>query len=139
MRKPETGKCEHCNQSFGYYLIHSGFNSSSYAYCDRCGMTAILSIYDKRMPKVETASADFGEISAEIEPHLQSCQCGGMFRKGASPRCPKCSVALSPEVASTYIEANAAGIEKGWRWQRNWNQTYCIVIENRSVNDNFKK
>jgi hypothetical protein len=28
--------------------------------------------------------------------------------------------------------------KKGWRWQRNRHDTYCIVIENRLVEDNFK-
>jgi hypothetical protein len=40
-------------------------------------------------------------------------------------------------MATAYIEINAPGTKKGWRWQRNWQATYCIVIENRVVNDNF--
>jgi hypothetical protein len=41
-------------------------------------------------------------------------------------------------MATGYIETNAPGTKKGWRWQQNWRETYCIVIEDRVVNDNFK-
>jgi hypothetical protein len=44
----------------------------------------------------------------------------------------------SADTVTVYIEANAPGTKKGLRWQRNWQATYCIVIENRVVNDNFK-
>lgn len=77
MRELATGTCEHCEQSFGYWLGHSGFGECSYACCDKCGMTAVLSYWDKRMPKL-----------------------------------PPCFDA--------------------------YHDTYCLVIENRVVNDNFK-
>jgi len=41
-REKLHGTCEHCGKAFEYYLIHNGFNESSYAYCDKCGMTALL-------------------------------------------------------------------------------------------------
>lgn len=72
-----------------------------------------------------------------MESHLNACQCGGSFRKGAAPRCPHCNQRLSPEFASTYIEANAEGTQKGWRWQKSWDGLYCIVVEGRFVEDNF--
>ena len=43
-RELSVGECEHCHGQFGYYLIHSGFNDSNYAYCDFCGKTAVLSL-----------------------------------------------------------------------------------------------
>ena len=104
MRKLESGQCKSCGKQFGYYLIHSGFNDSVYAYCDSCGMTADLSIYDKRMPKLH-GCAPFQEICPELEPHIQPCQCGGSFKKGASPRCPHCGQALSAEDATNYGSA----------------------------------
>jgi hypothetical protein len=45
---------------------------------------------------------------------------------------------LSAQVATQYIEANALGTKKGRRWQGNWHETYCIVLEKREVQDNFK-
>jgi hypothetical protein len=58
--------------------------------------------------------------------------------KGAAPRCPHCHDTLSAEFATSYIEANAPGAKKGWRWQRNWSEMYCIVIEDKRVMDNFR-
>jgi hypothetical protein len=137
MRELSAGKCEQCQQNFGYYLVHSGFNDSSYAYCEKCGRTAILSMWAKPIPLLPKCAWQ-QEICADWEPFVQPCECGGAFKKGAWPRCPHCSQPLSAEKATTYIEANAPGTKKGWRWQRNWQETYCIVVENRVSNDNFK-
>jgi hypothetical protein len=101
-------------------------------------MTAILSYWDKRMPKLPAGCATKQEICSELEEYIQPCSCGGSFKKGATPRCPHCGYQVSAEFAAPYIEHNALGTTKGWRWQRNWHDSYCIVIENRVVNDNFK-
>jgi hypothetical protein len=138
MREPLPGQCEHCGKQFNYYLIHSGFNDSFYAYCAVCGMTAELSIYDQRMPKNYGGCPPFQEICEKLEPYIQPCACGGTFKKGAAPRCPYCLKPLSAETAAIYIERNALGTSKGWRWQRNWHDTYCMVVENRLVTDIFK-
>jgi len=138
MREISIGLCEHCRQDFGYYIAHSGFGDCSYAYCDRCGMTAILSMWDRHWPKLSANYQFQREIGVEMEPHLQPCECGGSFTKGSCPRCPNCHRTLSPDLAATYLEANAPGTKKGWRWQRNWTDLYCIVIENRVVHDHFK-
>ena len=138
MRELATGTCEHCGESFGYWLGHCGFGDCSYAYCDKCGMTAILSYWDKRMPKLPPGCPSQQEICAELEKYMLPCECGGVFKKGASPRCPHCGQTLSAQAATAYVEINAPGTKKGWRWQQNWHDTYCIVIENRVVNDNFK-
>ena len=139
-RVDSIGTCEHCGRPFGYWLCHSGFADCSYAYCEKCGMTAILSLWNKRMPKLSLGAGAWGqqEIPVELEQYLRPCECGGVFKRGASPRCPHCSQSLSAEAATTYIETNAPGSKQGWRWQRNWHDTYCIVIENRRVNDNFR-
>ena len=138
MRKLDIGQCEYCAKHFGYYLIHSGFNDSFYAYCSDCGTVAQLSLYDKRMPRLVQDCPPYQEICAELEPYIRPCQCGSAFKKGATPRCPHCKQPLSAEVAATYIEKNASGTKKGWVWQRNWHHTYFIVIENNLVSDNFK-
>ena len=135
-----TGIREHCRKSFGYTLLHCGFGECSYAYCDKCGMTAILSLWDKRIPRL-SQPAGWGqqEIPTDLERYLQACECGGIFRRGASPRCHQCSQGLSAEIATTYIETNAPGTRKGWKWQRNWSDMYCIVIEDRRVANNFSE
>ena len=90
------------------------------------------------MPKTPSGCAGQQEICVELEKYLKPCCCGGAFKKGSSPRCPHCQKPLSAQVATHYIEANALGTKKGWTWQRNWRETYCIVIEKREVRDNFK-
>jgi len=99
-------------------------------------MTAILSLYHKEFSQSPKTSSDFGEVSATMVQRLKPCECGGFFRRGASPRCPNCDEALSAELASIYIERNAQGTAKGWRWQKNW--LYCIIVEGKVVNDNFR-
>jgi len=131
-------RCEHCGKSFGYQLYHCGFGECSYAYCSQCGMTAVLSHWYEHMPKIPSGSLPQQEISEEFEQFLKPCSCGGIFKKGSHPRCPHCHQPLSAQVASRYIEANAAGAKKGWWWQRNWHETYCIVIDKREVRDNYK-
>lgn len=138
MREQNPGNCEHCQKEFGYYLIHSGFNDSSYAYCEKCGKIAILDFYNKNFPEVSKDGRMYEEIWIEFEKHLLPCSCGGQFKKGATPRCPHCGKTLSAEAAAQYIEKNAPGTLKGWRWQRNWNTLYCIVIDNQAAYNNFK-
>ena len=139
MSNEATGTCEHCGKSFGYTLLHCGFGDCSYAYCEKCGMTAILSLWDKRMPKLSQGAWGQQEIPTDLEQYMQPCECGGFFKRGSSPRCPRCSQGLSAEIATTYIERNAPGTKKGWKWQRSWHAMYCMVIENRRVANNFRE
>ena len=136
-REQSIGTCEHCQQPFGYWLAHCGFGVCVYAYCDSCGRTAILSLWDKRMPKLPNCPGQ-QEMCSAMEPYVQPCECGGTFRRRSAPRCPHCAKPLSPEFATSYLEANAPGTKKGWRWQRNWSGVYCIVIEDRRVDNNFR-
>lgn len=139
MTSPETtiGLCEHCLQQFQYAIYHCGFGDCSYAYCDSCGRTAILSMWDKRWPTIENCEVQ-QEICSAMEPLLERCECGGRFRKGGAPRCPRCNLSLSAELAASYIEKNALGTEKGWRWQRTWKGLYCMVVENKRVANNWR-
>ena len=130
-----VGTCEHCSKTFKIEIFHMGFAESSHAYCDACGMTAILSGWSKRWPKgVKCTQA---EIADEMTSHLRACACGGKFTKGNSPRCPHCTQTLSPEKAAEYIEPQSPGSAKGWHWGRTWHGLYCAVINDRSVADNF--
>ena len=129
------GNCEHCQKQFAYSLVHNGFNDSSYAYCDACGMTALL---DGWKVPADIRLSLHQSIMPEIEPLLVPCECGGTFRTEASPRCPNCRETLSAVRAADYIEPQAEGTKKGWRWQRAWKGLYCIIIEDRVVRDVWK-
>jgi len=136
-REESIGTCEHCQQQFRYWLAHCGFGDCVYSYCDSCGKTAILSMWDKRMPKLPNCPGQ-QEMCSAMEPYLQACDCGGSFKRGCAPRCPHCVKPLSAELATSYIEANAPGTKKGWRWQRDWSGVYCIVIDGKRIDNNFR-
>ncbi|MBI1784131.1 hypothetical protein HYR69_03225 [Candidatus Sumerlaeota bacterium] len=103
-RTKEQGICEHCRKALGYYLIHNGFDESSYAYCDKCGMTALLNTYYEDQPGIPRHRC----ITSEGENRLAACSCGGSFRSGASPRCPHGYRPMSAVLATEFIEAHAA-------------------------------
>lgn len=132
-----SGACEHCRQTFDYWLLQCQRTNSAYAYCDSCGTTAILSLTDPRMPQLPNRQAP-EEICADLEPYIFHCYCGGQFKRGSSPRCPFCNETISAEWARTYIESNAFGAREGWRWQGNWTGPYAFVIESKLVNNNFR-
>jgi len=134
-REQLVGSCDQCESTFHYYLIHNGFNDSYYAYCNRCGLTAILDLYSPSFAKLGIKGVPQGLISQEFQPHLGPCECGGQFTIEAAPRCPRCDKGLSAAKAASYIEKYAPGTKKGWRWQGNWKGIYCIVIENRVINN----
>jgi hypothetical protein len=130
------GKCERCAHTFDLELIHCGFVDCSYAYCGSCGKTGLLSAWSNQWPSgVKCTQA---EISADMEPYLDSCSCGGRFLKGNSPRCPQCKQPLSADrIADTVNQA--PGTKKGWRWQRNWSGIYGVIIDGLQIADNFKE
>ena len=136
--RPKLGTCEECHKRFEYELVHNGVHNSSYAYCERCGATALLDMTDTRFPVEMLKQSAYRSISPGVEAHLKKCDCGGEFKPGAAPRCPHCQEALSPVKAAMYIEANAPKSAHDWRWQMNWIGNYCIVVEGRQVRNNFK-
>ena len=133
----DTGSCDSCRGKFQYQLVHNGFNDSAFAYCDACGSSALLSCWYERVP-AEAKLKVHGPVNAEAEALLERCVCGGTFRANASPRCPHCRANLSAEACRGFIEANAPGTAKGWRWQGSWDGMYSLLIEGRNVNDNWK-
>jgi hypothetical protein len=137
MAKIDNGLCDACGHAFAYQLIHNGFNDTAFAYCDRCGSTALLSGYFKGVPPAAKL-AIYGPVNAEAEGLLKPCACGGSFRHDAAPRCPHCNTVLSAEKARAYIEKNAPGTSRGWRWQGSWSGLYCIIVEGRSVENNWE-
>ena len=90
MRTLDQGACDSCGQKFGYYLIHSGFNDSQYAYCDRCGMTSVLNLYDKRLPN-PLPCPPHGPICEAMEPLLSLCSCGWKLPSRRNPAMPSLS------------------------------------------------
>jgi hypothetical protein len=131
----DKGSCESCRAVFPYRLIHNGFNDSSFAYCDRCGMLTLLSHYTA--PR--DLKLDFGPASAEMEDRLEPCACGGKFKANASPRCPECATELSPVRAAEWIERDAPGSAGGWRWARSWQGIYALWISGKLVSDNWQE
>ena len=135
--KDDQGICSNCRQAFRYSLIHNGFNDSAFAYCDACGMTAFFDGWSKSIPEGVELKVH-GPIDAKIQESVGPCRCGGQFRGDASPRCPKCLKKLDGVICADFIETNAPGTAKGWRWQRSWRGVYAIIIEGQSVKDPWK-
>jgi hypothetical protein len=125
----KKGDCEHCGRLYRYSLWHCGFGDTSYAYCDDCGMLATINYSNEGVAEFPEPSGKFQEIDPQWEPLLKHCECGGRFRKGATPRCPHCNEPLSATHAAAHMERQAVGAPKGWRWQGNWNGVYCLAIE----------
>lgn len=126
----KKGDCEHCGRFYRYSLWDCGFGDNSYAYCDQCGMLALLSYshpFIAGLPKLGDLNA---QIDESWEQYLRPCACGGSFRMGASPRCPHCNKELSPTHAAAHIEAQAQSTNKAWKWQNDWNGVYCLAIDN---------
>ena len=132
----DTGICESCSEHFPYNLLHSGFADAAYGYCDRCGTTAIISGWSKY--PADAPLEVHKAITPAIERFLANCACGGHFKSGAAPRCRSCTNPLSAELAAAWIEANAPGVSKGWRWQRDWIGLYGIVIDKHMVSDPWR-
>ncbi|MEA2328589.1 MAG: hypothetical protein QOE68_3548 [Thermoanaerobaculia bacterium] len=137
MQKDGVGQCNTCGFKFSYQIVHNGFGDTAYAYCDSCGMTALVGGWDDNKKPPEAPLKIQGPIQQETERWLRPCECGGRFRADSSPRCPRCRSALSAEGATAYIEKNAPGTRKGWRWQQSWRGTYCLIIEGRLVSNNW--
>jgi hypothetical protein len=123
----KKGDCEHCGRFYRYSLWHSGFGDNAYAYCDACGMLALLNYSNEHVSALPPPADQFGEIDLAWESFLRPCLCGGRFRKGSAPRCPSCGERLSPTHAASHIEAQAMGA-RGWRWQNNWSGIYCMAL-----------
>ncbi len=128
-----SGSCDHCGGTFRYRLIHDGFSDSAYAYCDHCAFTALLSGWNHAAQRVNLRVHQ--RITPDIEALLKPCPCGALFRASAGPKCPHCARPLSAEKAATYIERDAPGNAKGWRWQRSWSGIYSIILNDNFVDD----
>ena len=135
----QKGDCEHCARTFRYALLNAVFGDFSYAYCDTCGALATINLSNSMlltMPKSDTTNQ---AIPPEWESYLKDCVCGGSFRRSAGPRCIYCEKTLSAETAVSHIEKNTVGSPRGWHWQRNWTDTYCLAIEDPKSPGNLRQ
>jgi hypothetical protein len=123
------GDCEHCCRIYHYTLLHAGFGDYSYSYCDGCGGLATFNYASSFLPNLPAPATPHQVIDASWEPFIVGCSCGGRFRSGASPRCVFCREPLSADHAAPHIERNSVGAGRGWRWQRNWTEVYCLALE----------
>jgi hypothetical protein len=126
----KRGDCENCGRFYRYSLWNSGFGNNTYAYCDLCGMLAVLYYSNPLVAGLPPASVECEEMDQSWEPFLLSCPCGGRFRRGASPRCPFCRERLSPTYAAEHIKTQALGAGRAWQWQNSWSGLHCMAIEN---------
>ena len=131
MSEPYTGRCDTCGARFPCALVHNGFNDSAFAYCEQCGTAGFVSAWRDDIPR-EAHFEAHGPVSAATESLLAPCSCGGRFRRDAAPRCPSCHSALSATAAASWLEAQAPGAAKGWRWQRSWQGLYSLIVAGRS-------
>lgn len=123
------GECDRCGRAYRYSLLDATFSDCSYAYCDTCGMLAIVNYSSSFIMNMPPISTPHQVIDAAWEQYLRPCTCGGQFRNGASPRCVVCREELSAVNAAPHIERNFVAGGRGWSWQRNWTSSYCIDIE----------
>jgi len=135
-RRDGEGTCDACAATFEYYLVHNGFNDSTYGYCDTCGRTVI--VYADNTGFDGAPAQSHHALPATVERQLPSCACGGRFGADAAPRCPSCLDQLSAQRATSWVEAQAAGTKMGWRWQQHWKGLYCIIIDNRDAEFHWK-
>ncbi|HEX7530137.1 MAG TPA: hypothetical protein VF333_03255 [Pyrinomonadaceae bacterium] len=110
-----------------------GFNDSAYAYCNQCSFTVLLNGWHPAAQRVKLKIHQ--RITSDIEGLLKPCPCGGVFRTSADPKCPHCIRSLSAAKATVYIERDAPGAAKGWRWQQSWSGIYSIILNDKLVND----
>lgn len=128
-----TGCCDQCTGTFPYRLIHNGFNDSSYAYCGRCSFTVLLSGWSR--PAQRARLGIHQRITPGVEMLLRPCPCGAAFLAPEDPKCPECARPLSSAKAAMYIERDAPGTARGWRWQRSWSGIYSIVLNGKLVQE----
>jgi len=128
-----TGWCENCGSKFQYRLLHNGFGITAYAYCDKCSFTVVMSEWSEAAKRVPFRVHQ--RISPDVEHLLKPCPCGGAFRASADPKCPTCARPLSAVKATAYIEKNAPGTVKGWRWDQSWSGVYSIALNENIVED----
>ena len=127
------GFVPHCGGAFRYRLIHNGFNDSAYAYCNRCSFTVLLSGWNHAAQRIGLRIHQ--RITPHVEALLKPCPCGDAFLSSAEPKCPHCARSLSAAKATTYIERDAPGTAKGWRWQQSWSGIYSVVLNDNHVQD----
>jgi len=135
----QKGDCEHCARSYHYALLNAAFGDYSYAYCDSCGYLATFGYSSPKMITMPKGFSPHQVIDPSWEPFIRACRCGGRFRSGASPRCLYCHEPLSPAYAGEHIERHTVGAPRGWHWQGNWADSYCLAMEDSQSPGNLRQ
>jgi len=76
------------NNSLRTGLHTADFGDSVYAYCDSCGKTAILSMWDKRIPKQPDCPGQ-QELCSAMEPYVQPLRVRWQFQERFSTTVPQ--------------------------------------------------
>ena len=89
----EEAPCPTCNKPLRFEKVHTGFNDTGYAYCDRDGSLLVWDTFDP------TYTALVGErhpwaldrnAEEQVERALEACPCGGRFGLHNPPLCAHC-------------------------------------------------
>ena len=90
-RAPAAHKqCPRCHHSIGYYWFSGMGDMTPHFYCNRCSNIFHSKEHNKLLwnnkPNKPTE-----KLLREIESTLPLCPCGGRFRSGQNPKCPRCN------------------------------------------------
>jgi len=86
-REPAAYKpCPSCKGSIGYYWFSGMGELFPHFYCDRCSNV----FFDPKIKKNIYYKESTNALVEEIDKSLPHCPCGGQFKSGQNPKCPKC-------------------------------------------------
>ena len=90
--------CPSCSKTYEIKTYNTGTNDVMELFCDYCGATLNLDLYDRRVLELDKKYREYSkEYFAEIESILNPCECGGRFRFDAPPRCKFCRAVVDLE------------------------------------------
>jgi len=103
--------CKKCNETVQGELYHLGFSDMDCMYCDSCPRALLLKDHTlAQRCGIEWPNLQPGDkgweyynrhllpVYARFEALFLPCECGGTYRAGAPPRCPKCNEYLGDGV-----------------------------------------
>ena len=130
VKKPDpVWTCSACSSSFPYYRIDNQMSGSWYVYCADCGTTGLLEYVELVPPSVLKRCGY--ELSQEAETFLPSCKCGGAFRHGSAPLCPKCKYAISRDEIIRMLDAFYEKTEWSAASDKLGSLQSCVIIDKR--------
>lgn len=79
-------KCPNCKTEVLAWVTSGMSDSLPHFYCDKCS-----NVIQRESDKIKVYYGGNDETLKEIDSTLPYCGCGGKFRAGANPKCPKCN------------------------------------------------